>query len=199
MTKYILHGGDIRNSYDEGKAFFADMVDGLGLKPKVLLCFFAQPKSVWQDKYMEWRVRIAASVPKYSVQFGLANQKDFKSQSEQYDALFVYGGDCTKLINEIRQLVNYREVLDRFKVVAGASAGAIMLSKYAWDCDERKIVEGLAFVPAKVLVHFESETYGAADERGPIDWQKAWDEIAAFGDPAMPILELHEGEFETFE
>lgn len=199
MTKYILHGGDIRNSYDEGKAFFTDMVDGLSLKPKVLLCFFAQPKSIWQDKYMEWRVRIAASVPKFSIQFGLANQKDFKAQSEEYDALFVYGGDSTKLINEMKQLVNYREVLDKFKVVAGSSAGAIMLSKFAWDCDERKIVEGLSMVPAKVLVHYESETYGKVDSRGPIDWQKAWNELAAFGDPAMPILELHEGEFETFE
>ncbi len=199
MTKYILHGGDIRNSYDEGKAFFSDMVDGLGLKPKILLCFFAQPKAVWQDKYMEWRVRIAASAPRYSIQFGLATQKDFKNQSEDYEALFVYGGDSTKLINEIKELVNYGEVLGRFKVIVGSSAGAIMLSKYAWDCDARSVVEGLSFVPAKVLVHFESETYGKVDPRGPIDWQKAWDELAAYDDPALPILELHEGEFETFE
>ncbi|HSW79594.1 MAG TPA: Type 1 glutamine amidotransferase-like domain-containing protein [Candidatus Saccharimonadales bacterium] len=198
MTKYILHGGDIRNSSDEGKAFFTDMVDGLVLKPKVLMCFFAQPKSIWNDKYMEWRVRIAASVPRYSVQFGMADLKDFKEQSEKYDVLFVYGGDASMLIEALRSLGNYREVLDRFKVVAGSSAGAIMLSKFGWDCNERKVVEGLGFVPAKVLVHFESETYGKVDDRGPIDWQKAWDEMAAFDDPALPILELHEGEFESY-
>jgi hypothetical protein len=199
MTKYILHGGDIRNSYDEGKAFFTDMVDGLVLKPKVLMCFFAQPEAVWNDKYMEWRVRIAASVPRYSVQFGLATHKDFKDQSEVYDALFIYGGDAALLIDTMKKLGNYREILDKFKAIAGSSAGAIMLSKYGWDCNERKIVEGLGLVPAKVLVHFESETYGKVDERGPIDWQEAYDELLKYDIPNMLMLELHEGEFESFD
>jgi hypothetical protein len=199
MTRYILHGGDIRNSADEGRAFFSRLLDGLGSQPRLLVCFFAQPEEIWNDKFMEWRVRIAACVPKSSITFGLANPENFIEQSKEYDALFVYGGNGPLLIESIKHLGKYREVVDRFRSVAGSSAGAIMLSKYAYDCDDRQIVEGLAFVPAKTLVHFESETYGKVDPRGPINWQKAWDDLAAFGDPAMPILELHEGEFETFE
>ncbi len=199
MAKYILHGGGVRTSADEGKAFFGEMVRGLGKEPKILLCFFAQQSDIWQAKYAEWRVRIAACVPKVNVQFGLATVKDFAAQSQQYDALYVYGGDSRKLVNELKQIGNHNVILDRFKVMAGASAGAIMMSKYAWDCDERKIVEGLDFVPAKILVHYQSETYGKDDPRGPIDWQKAWDELAGFDSPNIPIIELPEGEFEAFE
>jgi hypothetical protein len=80
----------------------------------------------------------------------------------------------------------------------GSSAGAIMLSACAWDCDERKIAPGLAFVPAKVLVHYQSESYGADDPRGPINWQQAYRDLAEYGDRKLPVCELREGEFKVF-
>jgi Peptidase family S51 len=199
MTKFILHGGGMRTSADEGKAFFSEVVEGLGHEVKVLMCFFAQPEAVWQKKYAEWRVRMAVSVPKASIEFGLAALKDMQEQSEQYDVLFVYGGSSRMLIENFKEFGGYDEIIGRFKVVAGSSAGAIMLSKYAWDCDERKIVEGLGFVPAKILVHYNSKTYGTDDPRGPIDWPAAREELAEYESQSIPLFELAEGAFETFE
>lgn len=199
MTRYILHGGGIRTSADEGKALFMDMVEGLGSEAKLLLCFFAQPKEVWQEKYAEWRFRIAVNVPKVSVTFGLATIEEFAGQSKDYDGLFLYGGNSRKLIESFKDLGDFETLIERFKVVAGSSAGAIMLSQTAWDTDERKIVEGLNFVPAKVLVHYKSKSYAKDDRRGPIDWQAAYDEIADYGENKLPIFALAEGEFEAFE
>lgn len=199
MSKYILHGGGLRTSADEGKAFFSDMAEGLGAKLNVLMCFFAQPQEAWQDKYAEWRVRTAACIPRVTIHFGLATQSEFQEQCKHFDTLFVYGGSSRKLINEIKQIKNHGELLAGFKAVAGTSAGAIMLSQYGWDCDERKIEEGLNFVPAKVLVHYESKTYGADDPRGPVDWQKAKRELGDYGNPLVPVFELPEGRFESFE
>ncbi len=199
MTKYILHGGGVRDSADEGRTFFAEMGVDLGRNPKILLCFFAEPKQVWQRKYAEWRVRIAAFLPKQSVTYGLATVEDFTKQCESYDALYIYGGSTRRIIETFKQFGNRSELLGRFKAVAGQSAGALLLSKYGWDCTERTIVEGLNLVPVKTLVHYQSESYGADDPRGPVDWEKAWNELAAYDSPTIPIIELPEGQFEVYE
>jgi|GEM_PF-4484139 len=50
---------------------------------------------------------------------------------------------------------------------------------------------------AKTLLFDQDDRSGAGDEdlRGPIDWQKAYDELAAYGDTSLPIHALKEGEF----
>jgi hypothetical protein len=199
VTKYILNGGGIRNVSDEGKALSTEMLKGLGDKPKVLLCFFAQPEELWQEKYDEWTRRIAACVPEVAPEFGMSTVRDFDEQSKQFDALFVYGGETEPLVDRLKQAGDIKELLARFKVVNGLSAGAIMLSACSWSCDTRKVAEGQGIVPVKTLVHYMSKTYGMDDPRRPIDWQKAYDELAQYGDATLPIYKLHEGESAIFE
>jgi hypothetical protein len=40
MIKYILNSGGARNHPDRAKEFFAEIVDGLGNTPRMLVCFF---------------------------------------------------------------------------------------------------------------------------------------------------------------
>ena len=53
-------------------------------------------------------------------------------------------------------------------------------------------------MPIKFIPHYNSN-YGVDDPRGPIDWQKAKDELAKYGDKALPIYALEEGDFVVFE
>ena len=41
MTKYILQSGGLKNQPDLAKEYFAELLEGLGDKPKLLWCFFA--------------------------------------------------------------------------------------------------------------------------------------------------------------
>jgi hypothetical protein len=46
--------------------------------------------------------------------------------------------------------------------------------------------------------HYQS-AFGDADPRGPIDWQKAYDDLAAYGDTSLPTYALKESEFIVIE
>ncbi len=43
MAIYILDGGGIRTSKDQGKRLFSELIRGID-NPKILLSFFAQPE-----------------------------------------------------------------------------------------------------------------------------------------------------------
>lgn len=55
-------------------------------------------------------------------------------------------------------------------------------------------MDGLGILPIKFLAHYKSD-FGASDPRGPIDWEKAYDELSKYGDTSLPIHALEEGYF----
>lgn len=59
-------------------------------------------------------------------------------------------------------------------------------------------MDGLSILPIKFLAHYHS-AYGENDPRGPINWQKAYKELSAYGDTTLPICALPEGDFRVFE
>ena len=196
MTKYVLHGGGIRGSVDEGKAYFEELAKGLGKQPRVLLCFFAQPEAVWTEKYEEWIKRIGV-VSEAEPIFGQASVTDFPLQAQRHDILWIYGGDDELLKQTVSQIPRFVNLLQSFSVVAGSSAGAILLAKKSWPCDRRLIHDGLAVVNTNALVHYGSN-YGSDSPLGAIDWQKAEAELRAAIGPDERISKLREGEFEVF-
>ncbi|HUD11587.1 MAG TPA: hypothetical protein VMS08_04190 [Candidatus Saccharimonadia bacterium] len=80
------------------------------------------------------------------------------------------------------------------KVVATNSASSDMLATHHWACDWRACADGFGILPIKFIPHYGSH-FGAVDPRGPIDWRKAYEELAAYGDNTLPIHALEEGEF----
>ena len=89
------------------------------------------------------------------------------------------------------------KTLFKDKVIAGNSAGSDMIATHHWTCDWRACADGLGILPIKFIPHYLSD-FGDSDPRGPIDWRKAHDDLAAYGDTSLPIHALKEGEFIVF-
>lgn len=197
MTKYVLNSGGIRSAPDLKKQFHQELVKGLGEAPKFLLCNFAQPREYWDVKFQGYSDRIAEDMPaNIKPSFELAMPDKFIDQCAQADVIYFHGGD-----NHLFQYWMKQYDLSQLfknKVVATNSASSNTLSTHYWSGSWRKCFDGFGILPIKFIPHFQS-SFGDADRRGPIDWQQAYDDLAAYGDTTLPIHALKEGEYIVFE
>lgn len=196
MTKYILQSGGIKRQPELKKQFHQELVKGLGNNPKFLLCNFAQGREYWETKFQGYSDTIVEDMADgVNPSFELAIPADFVEQCKRADAIYIHGGDDHLLQYWIKQF-DYK-TLFKDKVIAGNSAGSDMIATHHWTCDWRSCADGLGILPIKFIPHYMSD-FGDADPRGPINWQKAHDDLAAYGDTSLPIHALKEGEFIVF-
>lgn len=197
MTKYVLNSGGIKRHPKLKRQFHQELVKGLGSNPKFLLCNFAQGREYWEGKFQGYSNTIAEDMPEgVESSFELAMPADFAGQCKRADIIYIHGGDDALLQHWIKQF-DYKNLFEG-KVIAGNSAGSDMLATHHWTCDWRACADGLGILPIKFIPHYLSD-FGDNDPRGPIDWRKAYDELAAYGDTALPIHALKEGEFVVFQ
>jgi len=197
MTTYILNSGGIKDSKDQGRAFFRRVIDGLSSKPNILFCFFAQPREDWEEQFPLYTSRFSAQLEQgVEPHFELAFPVKFEQQVKACDVVYIPGGDDHLVQYWLKQY--NLPTLWEGKVVATSSAGSNAVAKQFWTCDWRQCMEGLGVLPIKFLPHYQSN-YGSTDPRGPIDWEKAKKELAQYGDAALPIYALNEGDFKVFE
>ncbi len=197
MTKYILQSGGINRNKDGAKRYAVEMVKGLGISPRILVCLFAQPREYWEHKFAEDIANYSEWFPNgVKPDFQLAMPDRFVEQVKWCDVLYIRGGDNTLL----RYWLAKYDIPELFegKVVSVISAGADALVKYYWTCDWREAHSGLGVLPVKFIPHYMSD-FGSDDPRGPIDWEKAYDELKKLGDSSLPIHALREGEFVVYE
>jgi len=71
------------------------------------------------------------------------------------------------------------------------------MARCCWTLDWRQCIDGLGILPIKFIPHYGS--VDPDDPRGSIDWQKAYDELEAYGDPTSPIHALEEGQYIIIE
>lgn len=198
MTKYVLNSGGIRNNPGKAKEFFAEIVKGLGPKPKMLITQFSQPRENWELKFAEYESSMNDSMPDgVEAQFELAFPDQFEEQVKRSDIIYMNGGD-DHLIRYWLEQYDLPKLWEG-KVVAGSSAGSGVLVAHYWTCDWRKLGDGLGIVPIKFLPHYNSN-YGTDDPyRGPVDWDKGLSELQKYGDTNLPVHALGEGEFVVVE
>jgi len=197
MTKYILNSGGIKQQPALKKQFHQEIVKGLGPKPRFVLCNFAQGREYWEVKFADYCNSIAEDMPEGIMPlFELALPDKFVEQCKNADVIYFHGGDNDLLLYWLRRY----QLPELFtgKVVATNSASSMVLSKHYWSCDWRACGDGLGILPIKFLAHYQSN-FGQDDPRGPIDWQKAYNELAAYSDTSLPIHALKEGEFIVME
>jgi hypothetical protein len=197
MTRYILNSGGIRHVPELKKKFHQELVKGVGNNPRFLLCNFAQGREYWEAKFPGYAGSINEDMPEGTKpSFELAMPADFKEQCQRAAVVYFHGGDDHLLRYWMQQF----DLLELFKdkIVATSSASSDMLATHYWACDWRACADGLAILPIKFIPHYQS-AFGDDDPRGPIDWQKAYDELAKHGDTSMPIHALKEGEFIVME
>lgn len=193
MTKYILNSGNVRNYPDLAKKYFVEIFKGLGDKPRLLVCLFAQMREEWEMKYAKYKDALPALFPEdVHPTLELALPSTFETQLKTSDALYIHGGD-DHLLRYWLMKFDLPRIWDE-KVVATSSAGSNAVSRHFWTCDWRQCMNGLGLLPAKFLPHFKSN-YGKDDPRGPVDWQQAYEELTNYGDASLPIYALEEGEY----
>ncbi len=197
MTKYILNSGGVRNNPEGGKRFFAEMFSGLGETPRMLVCYFAQPREDWEQKFAQDTADFPALFPAtIRPEITMAFPATFAQQIADTDIVYIKGGDDHLIQYWLKQY----DVTSIFfgKVVATNSAGSNALVSHFWTCDWRACMDGLGLLPIKFLPHYQSQ-YGSADSRGPIDWEKGLSELTTYGDTSLPIHALKEGEYMVIE
>ena len=195
MTKYVLNSGGLRNEPALAKAFFAEVLKDLGEKPKFLICNFAKPREDWEEAFTQ-DTNMDCLPDGVNPEFELAFPDTFEDQIKNCDAIYIHGGDDHLLQYWLRQF-DLPAIWDG-KVVATNSASSHALAKHFWTCDWRQTKDGLGILPIKFLAHYQSD-FGANDPRGPIDWEKALEELKQYGDSSLPIHALKEGEFVVVE
>jgi hypothetical protein len=197
LTKYIVNSGGIKHDPRLKKKYHHEAARGLGENPRFLLCNFAQMREDWEAKFPGYSAAIAEDMPKdVQPSFELAMPANFEEQCKHADVIYFHGGDDHLLQYWMKQYD--LPTLFRNKVVATSSASSNMLATHYWTCDWRECGDGLAILPIKFIPHYESD-FGHDDPRGPIDWQKAYDELAQYGDTSLPIHALTEGRFIVVE
>ncbi len=197
MIKYVINSGGLRNQPELKKRFHQEIIKGLSETPKFLLCNFAQGREHWEAKFQGYADAITEDMPsRVSPVFTLAMPDSFVEQCKQCDIIYFHGGDDHLLQYWMRQF----DILNIFKnkVIATNSASSNMLATHYWTCDWRQCGDGLGVLPLKFIPHYQSD-FGQNDPRGPIDWQKACDDLAAYGDTSLPVYKLKEGEFIVIE
>lgn len=197
MTRYIVNSGGIKRDSEKAKAFATEIVKGLGDHPRILYCYFANPRQDWEEKFSEYSKGFKSWLPE-AIQpgFEMAMPDIFDEQIKRSDAIYMHGGDDHLLMYWLRQFDIPR--IWEGKTVATNSASSDALSKYFWTCDWRQCMEGLGILPIKFIPHYLSD-YGNTDPRGPVDWHKAYDDLKMYGDPSVPIHALEEGDYIVFE
>lgn len=197
MTKYVLNSGGMKNNHDGARRFFEELVKGRGASPHVLLGFFAQPREVWEEKFNEYTKAFDQFMPTgIKATYEIAFPENFNHQVKKADVIYFHGGDDHLAMDWFKRIGAPK--VWQGKTVGTNSATTHALSKYFWTCDWRQLKDGLGILPIKTLAHFNSN-YGADDPRGPIDWQKAKQELENYKDSALPIYALPEGEFIVIE
>lgn len=193
MTKYVLNSGGMRNNPEGAKRYFAELVKDTSANPRILMCLFAQPREVWEEKFGSYVDGFRPYVPDdVEPTYELAFPDTFAEQVAASDIIYCHGGD-DHLAQYWFEKLNTVEVW-KGKVVGTNSAATHALSTYFWTCDWRELKEGLGVLPIKTIAHYESG-YGKDDPRGPIDWAEAKKKLEDYGDQSLPVYALPEGEY----
>jgi hypothetical protein len=197
MTKYVLQSGGIKNQPELKRKFHQEIVKGLGNTPKFVLCNFAQGREYWEVKFAGYLNTILEDMPEgVKPTFELALPDMFIEQCKNADVIYFHGGDDFLLKCWLKQF-NLKDLF-KDKIVGTNSASSDMLAEACWPCDWRACQDGFGILPIKFISHYQSG-FGDDDPRGPVGWVKAYSQLEAYGDSALPILALKEGEYKVFQ
>lgn len=186
-TKFVLGGGYLDKATDGGKAFYEELIKDYAEPVKVLVCLFARQEETWNQVFEETK-EVFKNCTTKSIEFKMATQQEFAEQVKWANTIFLKGGFTEQLLSVLRTCGGWKNDLAG-KTIAGSSAGADVLVKYFYNLDTLQLGAGLGLIPAKVLVHYQSD-YNTLN----INWEKIYSELQEYKEE-LPVLALKEGEF----
>lgn len=188
MTRFFLGGGRKRDEPIPDSFFdmLCEAVRGIPQPIHVLLVMFARSEDRWKDMVADDTKNFAKIRPSTECHLEAAHADPdvFQEQIKTADVLYVHGGDTQLLLEMIKTIPRFAELLDG-KVYIGASAGANLVSKYFYSPRRNVVGEGLGIVPIKCLPHWDESQ------------QPYLEELKKYGKD-LPIVTLREWEYKIF-
>lgn len=185
MTKFILHGGGVNVPSEDNKRFFAAIASGLKENDIVLLIYFSRNENDW-PKFLEAdKQNFVANGKRLGLVVADPDPEKLRAQIQKSKAIYVRGGDTFKLLEKIKLLPEFSELI-KGKIYAGSSAGTYIVCKYFYENDHDRGGEGLGILPYQALAHWSEDK---ADKLEKL--------IMIGGD--LPVLKLREGEHTVIE
>lgn len=185
MTTYLLHGGATSKDLEGNNKFFGQFTELVSKNAvKVLLCYWSRNKNEWQKLTDRDTTKIKASSEKEVSFHVVENVEELFSLIDDYNVLYVAGGDAELLEPYYEKLSGLKAKLNG-KVYAGSSMGAFMASDaYVLSFDGQDSGtqhKGLGLLPIQTLCHWDVEQ-NKEEKLNLLDKKK-------------PIIVLNEGEF----
>ena len=158
MTKYILHGGAAKRKTKANQEFFFEITKDLSDPVNVLIICYAMERKVWEEVLEKEKETFSNASPEKVLNWVLASEETdiLIEQINKADAIYMHGGN-THILKEYLAKVPDLENLWKDKVVAGSSAGALVLSKYFYENDDNTYSEGLGILDLKTFCHYTAE------------------------------------------
>lgn len=158
MTKYILHGGAAKRDTEDNKKFFREITSNLSDSATILVVCYAMKESCWDDVLNADKITFSSVSSEKNLNLVLADKKTsaFIEQIKNADVIYMHGGD-THVLKEYLDKIPDLENVWKGKVVAGTSAGALVLAKYFYENDDDTYNEGLGIFPFKLFCHYTEE------------------------------------------
>jgi peptidase E len=157
MTKYILHGGASKYDTDDNKKFFREITTSLSDSATILVvCYMMEGKN-WDEVLEADKKTFLTVAPDKNLNLILADKETsaFLNQIKETDAIYMHGGN-TKVLKEYLDKIPNLENVWKDKVVAGTSAGALVLAKYWYENDDDTYNVGLGIFPFKLFCHYDN-------------------------------------------
>ncbi|MFA5871535.1 MAG: Type 1 glutamine amidotransferase-like domain-containing protein [Parcubacteria group bacterium] len=163
MTKFILHGGETSIPCENNDSYYKEILASTPGPAKILLVYFAIAKERWPENFNTHKKLFLAQAGNKKIEFALASPetREFAKQIKNNGVIFIRGGDTLMLQRQLEKVANFGDLL-KGKVVAGSSAGALVLAKYYYNQDYGKILEGFDILHVKIITHYLSPKKYAA-------------------------------------
>lgn len=156
MTKYILHGGGVSNKTEDNQKFFFEVTKGLSGPVNILCVYYAkEEKEEWPELLVEDKINFSSAAPQKNLNFMMASDEAsaFIEQIKAADIIYLRGGN-SHVLQSYLEKVEELESLWHGKVIAGSSAGGLVLSKYYYENDDNTFNKGLGILPIKAFCHY---------------------------------------------
>lgn len=127
--------------------------------------------SSFSDSYFDTMKKIYKELgctPVYLKKKNILNNPDIvETKIKEADIIYICGGDTVKLVNDVKEYkidVLLKEAYEKGTVLAGMSAGAILLAKDGFsdskimrgESDKHEFIEGLDFIDISFCPHYNS-------------------------------------------
>ena len=167
-TTFILHGGETSIKNENNRKFYQSWVESFDqyFVPTVLLVYFGRKEDRDHQGYEKDTERFARYTDNRKADFIIANRDldVFQEQLKKADVVYFRGGSSERTMNSMKPLDDDLLFLLKGKVVAGASAGVMLFSKYGRSNTTGHWREGLGLFPWVSFVHWSEEFRNTLEE-----------------------------------